>query len=131
MAPTITITDLADLNFIKDGHYANIFSQNLKQVFNYSSVVIKKILNDRDHEILKDLRDMLVKQVAETYESYAGKLPIDRRTKQKVIDDILLLGDTVAKNQITANLDSVYKNDPDLTQELANLPILASVIAQL
>ena len=55
----------------------------------------------------------------------------------------MLLGDTVAKNQIAANLDSVYnnqiaanldsvyKNDPDLTQELANLPILASVIAQL
>ena len=131
MAPTMVITDLADLNIIKDEHYANTFSHNLKQFFEYSIADLPKILHDRDLPILKDLRDTLVKQVAETHVAYAAKSPINRIVKQTVIKDILLLGDTVVNQRIATNLDSVYKNDPEQTPDLSTPDLIASVITQL
>ena len=101
--------DLVNLNMITDDAYAKLFAFNLKRFFQYSVVDIPKVLNDRDLDPLKELRDILLKHVAELFPTYATKTAINRQKKDLVIEDIMVLGKTIALNTVEEGLDNVYR----------------------
>ena len=91
----LDIRDLDNLNLIRDVGYAKTFMHNLNAYFRYSITDIPKILEDRDIEPLKELRESLLKTVAELFHEYAAKTAIKRQNKKLVIDDIMTLGKTI------------------------------------
>ena len=131
MSPTkgLVIQDLADLNIITDKAFATTFIFNLKGFFQYSSVDINKVLDDREFAQLKELRDILLKLMAENFQDYSTKIPINRQKKDKLIADIILLGKTIALNEVSEWLDNVYKKkDPEPQLDLTDTDTLIKFV---
>ena len=106
--------DLDFLNLITDEGYAKTFMHNLNAYFRYSIFDIPKILEDRDIEPLKELRESLLKTVSELFHEYAGKTAINRQNRKLVISDIMALGKTAVFKKIDEKLDEAYKPEPIL-----------------
>ena len=133
MSPTkgLVIQDLADLNVITDKAFATTFTFNLKGFFQYSSVDINKVLDDREFAQLKELRDILLKLMAENFQDYSTKIPINRQKKDKLIADIILLGKTIALNELSEGVDNVYKkSEPEPPLDLTNNDTLIKFVTQ-
>ena len=114
----IVITELAELNDIKDVAFAKTFESNLSRIFTYNHEDIQMILNERDQSFLKSLRDNLLTtfKAAEKFQSFANKTAIARKKKSKIIQDIDMLGESLSINEKVDNVESIF-NKSDLEKQ--------------
>jgi len=77
------------------------------------------ILNERDQSFLKSLRDNLLTtfKAAEKFQSFANKTAIAHKKKSQIIQDIVMLGESLSKNKQVDNLDSIF-NKSDLETKI-------------
>ena len=114
----IVITELAELNDIKDVAFAKTFESNLSRIFKYNHEDIQMILNERDQNFLKSIRDNLLTtfKAAEKFQSFANKTAIARKKKSKIIQDIDMLGESLSINEKVDNVESIF-NKSDLEKQ--------------
>ena len=109
-APVLPITELAQLAQVKDDFFPASFVTNAKCIFDHDHNDIKKILNDKDLVTLKNIRNALLTGVEQLFPSFPAKLGLPRMNSDKsiFIQDILLLGASIAKQSPTEHLYRIY-----------------------
>ena len=123
--PTLRITELRDLHAIKDEIFSATFIFNLKKIFEYQTDQIPTVFDDRKKDILKKLRTELLAQVKTTVPEFADKTPLFRQKKCELVNDIIILGEYLARPANTSDLLSLFP--PDLSYQ----PTLIEVVVQL
>ena len=123
--PTLRITELRDLHAIKDEIFSATFTFNLKKIFEYQTDQIPTVFDDRKKDILKKLRTELLAQVKTTVPEFADKTPLPRQKKCELVNDIIILGEYLARPTNTSDLLSLFPAD------LSHQPTLIQVVAQL
>ena len=70
--------------------------------------------------------------MAENFHDYSNKIPINRQKKDKLIADIIVLGKTIALNELSEGVDNVYKkSEPEPPLDLTNSDTLIKFVNQL
>ena len=109
-APVLPITELAQLAQVKDDFFPASFVTNAKCIFDHDHKDIKTILNDKDLVTLKNIRNALLNGVEQLFPSFPAKSGLPRMNSDEsiFIQDILLLGASIAKKSPTEHLDRIY-----------------------
>ena len=102
-----------------DESFCKTFCSNLTRNFDYNVNNIQDELNLREFNVLKGLRNNLLTKLIENdnFATYSGKSAINRIKANKVCQDIIILGVSLAKNKPDDNLNSVFKGKSELDQQ--------------
>ena len=101
------ITHLEQIKEIPDELFTAAFVKSLNYIFKWAHDNITDTLNLREIEQLTALRNKLCELAKETFQSVNDKVPVNRRAKHLVVKDIIILGDSLAKNVTSAEVEKV------------------------
>ena len=107
-ATTFTIVNVQDLNAFSEAAFAANYLHNLTTIFNFVPEDVHTSLTPRTLNTLKGLRKELLAMVASTSLDLASKTALTRKNKEEVINDILLLSESLAKPDHSIDLSSIY-----------------------
>ena len=104
--------------------------------FSYGRIDIENTLTKRDIEILKSMRINLCEIAGKTFPDYSEKVPINRKAKNKIANDIFNLGFSIINKNVSKDMENVYQKDsgiPDNShesdKEITDLAQLLSIVA--
>ena len=119
-APVITITELAQITQVKEEFLPMAFTANVKCIFDHDHKDIKTTLMGHNVATLKVIRDTLLAQIEQKFPQFPAKNSLSRTDSDKCayIQDILLLGASVAKNAPVEHLEHVYVTIPEYQASL-------------
>ena len=100
------ISNLAELDSIADDALMQVFWENKETVYSYSRIDIENILAKKDLEFLKSMRLSLCEIAGNTFPSYSEKVPINRKSKNKIANDIFFLGFRILNDNITKEMEN-------------------------
>ena len=127
MASTpITITHIDQLSQCSDQSLPPIYVHNAECISNTSNNDLTKILDPKTPKILMNVRKAQLNKVEELHPKYKAKYAHIRSTrtdKHEIIQDILLLGDTLATKSPVTNLDSLVYALPEETDKVDALDL--------
>ena len=108
--PSITITELAQVTQVKDEFLPTAFIANAKCIFDHDHKDIETILMGLNLATLNVIRDNLLMQIEQMFPKFPAKNGLSRSNSDKCsyVQDILLLGASVAKNAPAEHLEHVY-----------------------
>ena len=86
------INHLPELDSINDDALLQVFWENRDTIFAYARSDIENTLAKRDLEVLKCVRVKLCEVAIKAFPEYSEKVPIKRKVKNKVVNDIFNLG---------------------------------------
>ena len=128
MAPKITvattISELAEINTIRDEAFNITYQLNCKRICEYSDTFITAVLSDRTKVVLNPIRETLLTKVVEVLPAYADRQSLNNQDKPIIIRDIIALSRSIICVEPHAECDAVYKD----TEPEADLTDLNSVI---
>ena len=118
------ISHLAELEAISDDALMQVFWENRETIFAYSSVDIEATLAKKDLEVLKLIRVHLCDLAGKLFPTFAKKVPINRKAKNKVAHDIFHLGYSIINKNFTKEMENVYQKESgdseSITDETGN-----------
>ena len=126
----ITISEIEDLTCINDKSLCKIFKSNIDVVFGYDDEDILKVLDQRNEEVIKTLRDELSYDLKgiEMFATYANKTPNETVIRNTMCSDIITLGRSISQ-KADRNLVSVFQEEPQL--DLTDTTQLINFVLQL
>ena len=110
------INHLPELDSITDDALLQVFWENRDTIFSYARVDIENTLVKRDLEVLKSIRIKLCEIVGQLFQNYSGKIPINRKVKNKVVNDIFNLGFSIINKNVTKEMENVYQKDSSVPE---------------
>ena len=84
------------------------FISNLKNVFDYQATEIPKIFNNRKVPQIKTLRNKLLVRVATDFPEFKNRVPLPHTYKNDLVNDIIILGQALARPNVSNELESVF-----------------------
>ena len=110
------ITDITQLDAVKSTSYPDVFMASLENLYQYAMDSIQEHVNKRDVDTLSQLRDLMCAKVVQRFPQYAGRQTVKRRTKAKVVLDVITLGSNIVNKTLSKkDLDNIFR---DQTHEI-------------
>ena len=107
-APTLTIVHLQDLNAFSEVAFTANYLHNLTTVFTFDTDDIPTVLTPRNLNTLKGLRKDLLTMAESISPDLTSKTVLTRKSKEDVINDILLLSESLVRPEQSIDLSSLY-----------------------
>ena len=107
-APTLTIVHLQDLNAFSEVAFTANYLHNLTTVFTFDTDDIPTVLTPRTLNTLKGLRKDLLTMAESISPDLTSKTALTRKSKEDVINDILLLSESLVRPEQSIDLSSLY-----------------------
>ena len=107
-APTLTIVHLQDLNAFSEVAFTANYLHNLTTVFTFDTDDIPNVLTPRTLNTLKGLRKDLLTMAESISPDLTSKTALTRKSKEDVINDILLLSESLVRPEQSIDLSSLY-----------------------
>ena len=101
------ISQLSELKEIPDEDFTVIFVKSLYNIFKWVQNDIVSTLTERNFDKLLELRNALCDQAKETFPTLSAKTAINRRVKHLVVKDIVILGECLANETQSSDLEKV------------------------
>ena len=121
MAMPLTLTHVDQLVQCHHQSLPGIFVHNAECIFNSEHDNITKIIDRKAPSVLNDIRDALLKRFAELCPKYSPDLAYNRvvndKNKHTLVQDILLLGNSIVAKSPVENINLVYT---DIPEEIGN-----------
>ena len=114
------IQHLPELDSINDDNLLQVFWENRDTIFAYARVDIENTLAKRDLEVLQCIRVKLCDIASKLFPEYSEKVPIKRRVKNKVVNDIFNLGFSIINKNVTKEMENIYQKDSSVVEENNN-----------
>ena len=121
MATPLTINHIDQLSQIHDQSAPAVVIHNAECIFKSNHVDVTKILDQRTPTNLMKVRGSQLKKVEELFPKYRSEFAhkrTNRDSKEYLVQDILLLGNTIANNSPDAKLNELVYSIPEDTDEV-------------
>ena len=112
---SLIITSLSGLDGVTPEAYTTTFMSNLDIILNHPQEEILAKLGEKDASFdntRKELRQHLLTEVGKRLADYANKTAIDRRSQDKICEDIYLLAFSFHHTKPHKDLNNVYTKTP-------------------
>ena len=105
---------------VNDEEYADVFGSNINVIFQYSEKDISSVLDNKDLEIVLNIRNKLCERVKESFPEYANRRFINRQVKHLAIQDIISMANSILRDSTVRKMEKVFvaKTTDDVENDL-------------
>ena len=102
-----------------DEEFYHYFTRNMEVIFTVEKPDLITVLEDKDINILKQIRDFLLHLAGTVFTDCLGREPKERRTVRTVCQDIHILGSSILAETQLPDFNTVYKGEARTLQASA------------